>query len=616
MSARHVSVALCSALLLLVACDDPVPFAPTSRDAGPPPVCEGASEGIVCAGDVAWSCDARGVPRMPDDCAARGERCVTGTGCRPCLPNEVRCDGETIEVCDAAGSGWTRGATCDPSTGQRCSADGCVDLCARAAEDRSYLGCEYWPVVTRNAPLPREFTFAVAIANPQLVPAVIVVDRAGTEIARRTVAPGALEIVALPWIESLRAPLGIASVREADGAYHLVSDVPVVVTQWNPLEFRLEHDCEDEEGVAGDRQCHSFTNDASLLLPAHVLTGNYVAVSRPTFFLGRAGTYSTSPGFVTIVGAAEGEVSVEIEASARIAPSLDGTFAAMAPGERRTITLARGEVIQLASEGAETCPGVERVETSALDPGVRYCDPGAEYDLTGTIVRADGPVAVIAGHDCTFVPFDRWACDHLEEQLFPVESLGRSAFVAPTSPLRDEPNLLRVVSAADANTITFTPAIHAPITLGRGEHAELELRDGVRVEGTGALLATLFLVGQDYAGLGTSGRGGSGDPGMALAIPDAQFRSSYTVLAPETYRQSWLDMIAPTGARVELDRTIVTGWREIEGTGWSHASMQIQPGVHRASAERPFGLQVYGFGAYTSYVVSGGLDLRPITPPI
>ena len=55
---------------------------------------EGASEGIACAGDVAWQCDARGNASAPDDCAARGERCVTGVGCRPCEPNEVRCDGE------------------------------------------------------------------------------------------------------------------------------------------------------------------------------------------------------------------------------------------------------------------------------------------------------------------------------------------------------------------------------------------------------------------------------------------------------------------------------------------------------------------------------------------
>ena len=616
MTSRHALLAVLS-LVLLPACEEKPPFVPSGRDAGPPPVCEGASAGLVCLGDVAWQCDARGVASMPDDCGGRGERCVPDVGCRTCVPREVRCDGETIEVCDGEESGWMRGATCDASAGLRCSADGCVDLCARAAEERSYLGCEYWPVVTANAQLRSELSFAVAIANPQLVPALVRIDRGGTELASRTIAPGALEIVELPWIESLRAPPSLATVREPGGAYHLVSDVPVVVTQWSPLQFRIDRDCADEP-VIGDRQCFSYTNDASLLLPAHVLTGNYVVVSRPTFMLrdGAERPYAASPGFASIVGAAEGEVTVEIEARGRVAASADGTFAAMMPGETRTVTLARGEVLQLASEAAERCPGTERAESSATGAGVTYCDPGDAYDLSGTILRASGPVAVVAGHDCTFVPFDRWACDHLEEQLFPVESLGRSAFVAPTRPLREEPNLLRVVSAADDNAITFTPAIAPPVTLDRGEHVEIELREGVRVEGTGALLAALFLVGQDYGGLGTSGRQGNGDPSMALAIPDAQYRTRYTVLTPDSYRESWIDVIAPAGARIEIDGRLVTGWREIAGTGWVHASIQVEPGAHAARGDRAFGLQVYGFGAYTSYLVSGGLDLRPIAPPI
>jgi hypothetical protein len=34
-------------------------------------------------------------------------------------------------------------------------------------------------------------------------------------------------------------------------------------------------------------------------------------------------------------------------------------------------------------------------------------------DLTGSTIEADHPVAVYVGHDCTNVPFDRVACDHL-----------------------------------------------------------------------------------------------------------------------------------------------------------------------------------------------------------
>lgn len=603
-------------VFVIAACGrEPAPFI-SPRDAGPPPVCEGRASVTTCVGDVAWRCDADEVAAEPNDCGRTGERCVEGLGCRVCGTAEVRCDGETIETCNGEGTGWNRGTTCDASVGLRCSAEGCVDLCARAAEERSYTGCEYWPVVTRNGQLSVEHSFAVAVANPQLVPAVVVIDRGGVEVARATIPPGALELIRLPWVEELRGPAA-GSVVVEQGAYHLASDVPVVVTQWNPLEFRIPRDCADEPPESrNDGLCYSFTNDASLLLPVHVLTGNYLVVSRPSFFIGAPGQpYNVSPGFVSIVGAGEGEVEVEVEASARILGTGGERFAPMAPGERQSITLGRGEVLQLVSDGAETCPGVERAETS---PRVdfRYCDPGDDYDLTGTIIRADGPVAVVSGHDCAFVPFDRWACDHLEEQLFPVESLGRSALVAPTRSLRREPTLLRIVSAENGNFIRFTPEILEGRTLNQGEHLEVTLRGGVRVEGNGPFIAATFLVGQDYNGFGSAGSQGVGDPAMALAIPDAQYRSSYTFLSPSTFTQSWVDVIAPTGARVVLDRTFVTGWQEIEGTGWSHTSVRVEPGVHRVDGDRPFGLQVYGFAAYTSYFVTGGLDLRTLAPPI
>jgi hypothetical protein len=155
-----------------------------------------------------------------------------------------------------------------------------------------------------------------------------------------------------------------------------------------------------------------------------------------------------------------------------------------------------------------------------------------------------------------------------------------------------------------------------PFVLGLGEYREITLREPVYVQGSGALLAALFLVGQDYDGFGTAGRAGNGDPSMALAIPDAQYRRSYTFLAPATYEQSYVDIIAPTGLRVVLDRSVVGGWREIGASGWSTATVPIEPGVHRIDAPRPFGVTVYGFGRYTSYLVPGGLDLRPIRPPI
>lgn len=41
---------------------------------------------------------------------------------------------------------------------------------------------------------------------------------------------------------------------------------------------------------------------------------------------------------------------------------------------------------------------------------------------------------VIAGHNCTFVAYNRWACDHLEEAPFPLEAWGTETIVSKTRP--------------------------------------------------------------------------------------------------------------------------------------------------------------------------------------
>ena len=137
-----------------------------------------------------------------------------------------------------------------------------------------------------------------------------------------------------------------------------------------------------------------------------------------------------------------------------------------------------------------------------------------EYDLTGSEVHASGKVAVISGHNCSFIPFSAWACDHQEEALFPLQAWGQDYVVSITQPLRSEPNVLRVLSGADGNQIHFEPAVQPDVTLNRGDMVEFEASEDFRVTGSDALLVAQFLVGQDYAGINTAGPMGLGDPSL------------------------------------------------------------------------------------------------------
>ncbi len=610
----------------LLGCRDPAPPPTMSRrDAGPPLECRGVTAGqTVCEGSSAIVCDESGQVLSRTDCEPLGDVCVPGFGCVLCAPGSVRCDGETVLACDADGRSETREETCDVERGFRCSTAGCRRLCDDAEAERSYLGCEYVAVPTSNAELDSVFDFAIVIANPQLVPASVSITRGEAFTRTVVVAPGALELVRLPWVRELVRPyelVGAArvyhSVEVEDGAYRVRSDVPVTVHQFNPLDFEAMTECADaSDSDPTDHRCYSYTNDASLLLPVAALTGSYLVMSRPTHFLVRDGRHSDNAGFVAIVNVERTAAEVTIRARAHVRPSSDGALPALAPGEEATITLAPGAVVQLLSDAPADCPGP--IEEEPRLSGVGYCPVGPDYDLTGTEIVSSQRLAVLSGHDCTFVPFDRWACDHLEEQLFPTEALDRSVVAPVGYQQRGEPNLVRVVSAEDDNVVTFTPTPRegaASVTLQRGESAEVTITRATRVTGTGPILAARFFVGQDYAGVGTSGRGAPGDPAMGLLVPDAQWRNRYSFLAPDTYSALYVDVIAPSSARVELDGQVIL-LRDAPETGVSTATLAIRPGVHRLSSSLPVGAHVYGFARYTSYLAPAGLDLREIGEPL
>jgi hypothetical protein len=100
-------------------------------------------------------------------------------------------------------------------------------------------------------------------------------------------------------------------------------------------------------------------------------------------------------------------------------------------------------------------------------------------------------------------------------------------------------------------------------------------------------------------------------------VPSEQYRTSYTFLAPESYAQNYVNIVAKTGATVSLDGTVVGAWTQV-GTGeWSVSKQQIQGGTHTISTTGAdgFGIEVYGVGSYTSYMFPGGLDVKAIDIP-
>ncbi|MBM4292149.1 MAG: hypothetical protein FJ138_12465 [Deltaproteobacteria bacterium] len=592
--ALALALALAPALALLAACSA---VEVTQSEEG-----ESCREQVICQGLVAVSCP--GAPEEArDDCGARGERCAVGVGCLACSPGDLLCEGDVVMQCSNDGRSSTSVEVC----AQSCARGQCVDPCVEAASASSYLGCEYWPTPILNA-VNQRFSFAVAVANPNARAVTVEVSRGAERVSAVDVQPGALEVIKLPWLNPLSSgevgPFGeFASTLAPNASYRLTSTLPVTAYQFNPLEYELSGDClEEPQELSGDGRCNSYSNDASLLLPVHALGQQYMVLSYGAYSVNGA----TVPNSFQVVAVSPGTTDVTVTFSSPSRASLDRVVGAYGAGERATFTLSQGDVLQVLGELISGCPNRHESER-----GQTLCGGSPAFDLSGTIVLTSQPAQVFGSHPCAFVPHNTFACDHLEESLFPLRAWGRSAVVATTVPQQREPNLVRVFSSDDNNVVRFSPQVRADVTLARGQWVEFEAREPFRVTGTRGIQVVQLLVGQSYGGQEAT-LNGLGDPAMSLVPPEDQYRASYTFLTPDTFVSHYVSVVAKVGQAVTLNGAPVEGLAPIGDTGWATATAPLGAGVHSASSSEPFGVWVYGFGAYTSYMYPAGLDLRPI----
>lgn len=513
----------------------------------------------------------------------------------------------------AGGSGGAGGtlATGGSSSGGAGGSGPSVDptTCAEAEAARSYLGCDFWPTVTANI-VWEEFDFAVVVANTGASDAHVTVTSGGTPVpgADVVVAANGLQTIYLPWVAQLKgdaanncgsASLNTSSSLVAAGAFHLESDRPVTVYQFNALEYKGQGGrpgknwatcsgntpCSDPTSgnygaVVG---CFSFSNDASLLLPSTAMTGNYRLAGMRDGAVG---------SFATVTATADG-TTVHYTGSVN-APVLAGN--GVSAGTTGVYTMNRGDVLQL----------MVQADTSGLQ----------NRDFSGGLVQADKPVQVITGSRCITVPQGVPACDHIEESVLPAETLGKHYIVTvPTAP-KGTPvgHVVRVYGNTGATTFTY-PGYrppNAPNGINAGQVVDLgQVNRDFEIVGDHEFMVGSFqLGGQTVAPLT-----GNGDPAQSFPVTVEQWRTKYVFLAPNDYEASYADIVLPAGATATLDGQAVPAGTAIS-SGYTVSRVKLSSsGVHLLQSASQVGLQVLGYGSYTSYQYPGGLNLGLIAPP-
>jgi len=519
----------------------------------------------------------------------------------------------------SGGSGSSSGLFGDDGGGGDGTMTGDPTTCTGAASSHSYIGCDYWPTVTANV-VWKNFDFAAVVANAGNSTANITVTGPAGTNQTATVAPGQLTKIYLPWVTvlkggdsdncgSISSPPFTQSVLARSAAYHLVSSVPVTVYQFNALEYQGMggpagkdwSTCPGDTICPNNGQppgmpigCFSFSNDASLLLPSTAMTGN-VRVT------GRGGWGTANLGAYMAVTATQDNTTVNVKVSSTGQIIAGGGIMATAAGSTLSLTMNAGDVAELLS--------------GTLDAS----------DLSGSLVTANNPIQVITGLPCLDVPDQAGFCDHVEESNLPAETLGQDYIVAqPPAPHGVGPvgQGVRIYGNFDNTTLTYSPTMPAgcPTTVSAGEVVDCGIvSQDFRVQGNNSFAVGMFTQGSSVVDPATMPPMQEGDPDQTLETAVEQYRTKYVFLAPIDYTENYVVIIAPSGAAVSIDGSPTTATpAPVGSTGYEVIRQLLGPGqqgAHTLDSAQPVGIQVTGYGAYTSYTYPGGLDLQHISPP-
>ncbi len=549
-------------------------------DTSPSDICDDFPSEIICDGQDAVTCDEYGDIVDVDECDVdAGITCFWGLGCVSCFPGQRWCVDDAVVECNADGMGFFVVEDCDVANGEVCEGGACIELCQQAEDHESTIGCQFYAIDTdQHDSGPETIQYAVALSNVNealTAQAAVETFDGNTWNSQWS---GAIGPLALETIELPDRHVDDTAIHQY-GAYRVTSTIPIIAYQFNPVN-----------GAS------SYLSDASLLLPVP----SWDSVYRVPGWDEANDGFGLQHSSLNVIASVDGtQVTVTPTCN-----TLSGNgVAAGAPGVPVTATLNAGDYLQIASNGANT-------------------------NLAGTLIETDAntPVGVFAGHECALIPTNSCCCDHLEEQVFGIQTWGES-YVAARIPHRGPPpeaSLWQIVTGNDPVELTFTA--HADVlglpangtVIQPGEALRFEVNGSTanpgdfEVTGTDAFLLTQYMLSSQMAANAT------GDPAMVQAVPVEQYLDSYVVLVPGTWVNDYLIITRAVGETVTIDGTSVDAWPNwsesatIGAGGYEAVRVLVADGVHVLEGSMGFGVVVVGFDTYDSYAYPGGLNQERI----
>ncbi len=346
-----------------------------------------------------------------------------------------------------------------------------------------------------------------------------------------------------------------------------------------------------------------YTSDSFLAYPVHTLGKQYIISSMADMTWMYSG-YVLPSEFTVTAPYDNTRVTVRIGGNSQTV-----TASGLRPGQTRTWTLNRGDVLVISTD-----------------------KDAKEGDLSGTVVTATKPVAVISGNQCANVPTDlRW-CDFIADMEIPTDLWGKMYFV-PRVITRRNAAMIKV-HAKEPNTRVFRNGSFWRVIQtaggveGTGFLYDRATPDGlngvVGISGDKPIAVTFFNTGQEDDGIVS-------DPFQMTIYPLEQYQREIIFCTPGArggifnFSENYVIVVYPLTEQNTIPQDLEWGevsggqitWRPVatvfgptlgdvfpmtyQGKRYAAKVLRISDGAYRLRCSQPFAAYSYGLSNYDSY---------------
>lgn len=249
---------------------------------------------------------------------------------------------------------------------------------------------------------------------------------------------------------------------------------------------------------------------------------------------------------------------------------------------------------------------------------------GDEYDLSGTYVKANNPIAVFQGSPHTNIPYEVQQRDHIVSQAMPIQYWGNT-FVLTASKSRPS-DIIRIMALNDETEVRINGNLEYKFDFKNNpkHYLEFEIGQNGQFAKDGSCLVTtscpcavhLFIVSQKYHG------DNKGDPAMLWINPIEQQIDQVTFATYSSRNgvsSHYVNVVTEMPEKMTMDgNSIQSEFSAVSGSDNKYYYAQISLGSESASHTLKsdgsnFIAHVYGFTNNESYGYSAGGATRILT---